>query len=199
MPKLTGFSLVTLGLVISSLVVGFLIGFAITSLTDLKYILSPQDKQIISRYQDLNTSYQQLTILLRRYIYMGLLYDLRSLAVLTADTRVIVSISNLTSSPELLSIAKINLETAVNLSSRILDNIRTARNLTTSQSEAYILDQIRDRILITRANLENLLSDVNNAINTKTVPPDLVAKSDRLFNSVSQIIDEIVSLLKQLS
>jgi hypothetical protein len=199
MPKLAGFSLVTLGLVISSLVVGFLTGFAITSLTDLKYILSPQDKQIISRYQDLNTSYQQLTILLRRYIYMGLLYDLRSLAVLTADTRVIVSISNLTSSPELLSIAKINLETAVNLSSRILDNIRTVRNLTTSQSEAYILDQIRDRILITRANLENLLSDVNIAINTKTVPPDLVAKSDRLFNSVSQIIDEIVSLLKQLS
>ena len=199
MPKLTGFSLVTLGLIISSLVVGFLIGFATTSLTDLKYIFSPQDKQIISQCQDLNTSYQQLTILLRRYIYMGLLYDLRSLAVFVADTRVIVSISNLTSSPELLSIAKINLETAVNLSNRILDNIRTARNLTTSQSEAYILDQIRDRILITRENLENLLSDVNNAINTKTVPPDLVAKSDRLFNSVSQTIDEIVSLLKQLS
>ncbi|MGC9148200.1 MAG: hypothetical protein ACP5GI_01985 [Sulfolobales archaeon] len=199
MPKLTGFSLVTLGLIISSLVVGFLIGFATTSLTDLKYIFSPQDKQIISQCQDLNTSYQQLSILLRRYIYMGLLYDLRSLVVLVADTRVIVSISNLTSSPELLSIAKINLETAVNLSNRILDNIRTARNLTTSQSEAYILDQIRDRILITRANLENLLSDVNNAINTKSVPPDLAAKSDRLFNSVSQTIDEIVSLLKQLS
>jgi len=199
MKKLSSLGLATIALIISSLLVGLVAGFLVTSLTDLRYVFSPQERQLVSQYQQLNQSYQQINDLLRRYVYTGLVYDLRTLVILVADVRVMVSIANLTSSPELLQIARINLETAINVSDKILSNIQTVKTLTTSQRESLVLDQIRDKMLVTKVNLENTLSDVNNAISTRNISPDLVSKSDRLFNSVSQTIDEIISYLRQLT
>lgn len=182
-------------IVLTSLVVGLVVGIFVTAYTDLKYIFSspPQSTQT----QPSNNC-TQLSILVRRYVYAGLVYDLKTLLVLITDARVGVTIANLTNSIDMLRIAKIDLETAINVTDKMINDLQVIKTLGASQTESSYLDQIRDNLLTTKVSISYYLSDVNNALANNKVPPDLVDKANNLFNNVSQSIDTITAILKQM-
>lgn len=178
----------------SSFLAGLVVGFAVFYL--VPFLRAPGQDQLSSVY------YQQLQIVtstLRGYAYLNMLYNFKDVFIYTANARILITLANITGSVEMLNLAKTNLETAINTTSRIDRDIDLLQALNITQIERNILNQVRNENANIKIDLQTLLNAVSTSINNKSIDPSLPDKAQNILNNVAQRIDRVSTLISSIT
>ncbi|MEZ0289832.1 MAG: hypothetical protein ABWJ42_01935 [Sulfolobales archaeon] len=181
-------------LLVSSFLAGLVVGFAVFYL--VPFLRAPGQDQLSSVY------YQQLQIVtstLRGYAYLNMLYNFKDVFIYTANARILITLANITGSVEMLNLAKTNLETAINTTSRIDRDIDLLQALNITQIERNILNQVRNENANIKIDLQTLLNAVSTSINNKSIDPSLPDKAQNILNNVAQRIDRVSTLISSIT
>lgn len=173
----------------SLLLAGIALGIVISIIIPLPFREGSTQDQYYSLYQDLSRG-------LRSYAYLNILYNMKDLVIYTANARIMIMIANITNSTDILALSKTSLETAINTTNRINQDIAIIKVLNISPTERNALDQVGAEVSRVRSSLQNLLNMVTNSIQSKSIDPDLLNASNSVYNDVTQSVDRASNIIQ---